>query len=64
MARKPHLAALSVEELEDYRRRLRLEQAAVLSELALRAQVVNIENDSWSRKWDFYDYPEPPNDPS
>lgn len=64
MSRKPHLAQMSVEELEDYRRRLRLEQAAVLSEIALRSQVVNIENESWSKKWDFYDYDQPTNDPS
>jgi len=43
MSRKPHLVAMTNKALEEYRIRLRMEQASVLAEIGLRAQL-----DDWS----------------
>jgi len=39
MARKPHLAAMPTQELIEYQRRLRSEQASVIAELAMRERL-------------------------
>ena len=53
MARKHRLAELSNEELETYRRRLRVEQAAVLAELELRRQLLCLEQQGQTTLFEF-----------
>lgn len=57
MARKPHLVALDYDQLTEYSRRLRQEQASVLSELALRNEVRNVDLERPQKLFDLYDYP-------
>src|SRR5215472_11044485 len=64
MARKPHLVALDYDQLTEYSRRLRQEQASVLSELALRNEVRNVDLERPQKLFDFYDYPDPNEDTS
>jgi hypothetical protein len=48
MSRKKHLMGLTNRQLEEYRKQLRTEQAAVLAEMALREEVAD-----WSTEADI-----------
>ena len=56
MSRKPHLVAMTNKALEEYRIRLRIEQAAVLAEIALRAQLDDWGEEDYERLPLFDDF--------